>query len=535
MVISCDKSDSFLRIGTKGLLKKIIHEGISWQTPIPGDQVEVHYSVSLEDGGYFDSSRDKETPFTFKLGQKEVIEGWDEGIASMRKGERAIFKIPPQLAYGEIGSPPLIPPNSTLIFDVELVSWYPIRDISGNGGIIKKITREGQGWATPNNADEVLVKYVAKDESGNIISKSDQGLEFSLTNGHLCPAMSKAVKTMRKGEKAELYVKVSYGLSHCRNEISTMDEVKLSTSNLIICIELVSWKSVVDVMGDNIILKKIMKTGEGFDRPNEGSLTKVIYIGKLEDGTIIDKKGSDEVPYEYICAEEQIHEGLDRAIMTMRKGEEASVKITSESISHGSKAGEWISIAPLLFEVKLIDFIKEKPFWKVDFQERMKACEKNKLDGNILFKAGKFQLASRKYEKECNLYHKLIYLEASKIVEYKHSFNDEEKIQANYLQSSCYLNNAACKLKMGEYPEASRLCSKVLELDSFNVKALFRRSEAYMRTSDLEKAEEDIKRALALDPNNKDLKIKQRELKDKQKKYVQHEAQIFSTMISRVS
>lgn len=74
----------------------------------------------------------------------------------MKMGERSLFTVPPEMGYGETGSPPLIPPNATLIFDIELLSWYSIRDITGDGGILKKIIREGEGWATPKDEDEVL-------------------------------------------------------------------------------------------------------------------------------------------------------------------------------------------------------------------------------------------------------------------------------------------------------------------------------------------------------------------------------------------
>ncbi|XP_015056471.1 70 kDa peptidyl-prolyl isomerase-like [Solanum pennellii] len=496
-------------IGKEGLRKKILQKGNSWKTPFHGDEIQVHYRVKLQDGEFFDSSYDRGKTFTFKLGQGEVIKGWDERIATMKKNERAILTIPPNLSYGETGSPPLIPPNSTLIFEIELISWNSIRDISGDGGILKKIIKEGQGWATPRDVDEVLVKYVASSADGKILSQSDDAVEFSLMEGHLYPAMKKSLKTMRKGEIVELIVKPAYyfGNSSFDGDGDGIGILQSSNSNLIIHLELISWKSVVDVIGDNKVLKKIIKAGEGYDHPNEGSLAKVVYIGKLLDGTIFERKGSHEESFEYVCLEGQLYENLDRAIMTMKKGEEAIVTINSHS---------------MFYEIKLVDFNKEKPFWKMETKEKIEACDKIKNEGNVLFKDGNFQCASRKYEK------------ASKFIQFDHSFNNDEKCRANTLRISCYLNNAACKLKMGEHQEASELCSKVIEYDPCNVKALFRRAQAYLRINELEKAEIDINKALEVDPTNRDVKVMYKELKNKQKQYTQQEVEIFSTMLSKL-
>ncbi|KAE8720447.1 FK506-binding protein 1 [Hibiscus syriacus] len=110
-------------IGDKGLKKKLIKEGEGSETPKDGDEVEVHYTGTLLDGTKFDSSRDTGTPFKFKLGRGLVIQGWDDGVETMKKGENALFTIPPELAYGESGFSPSIPPDATLQFDIELLSW----------------------------------------------------------------------------------------------------------------------------------------------------------------------------------------------------------------------------------------------------------------------------------------------------------------------------------------------------------------------------------------------------------------------------
>jgi peptidylprolyl isomerase len=87
-----------------------------------GDTVSIHYTGTLENGTKFDSSYDRKEPFETKIGVGQVIKGWDEGVVGMKVGGKRHLVIPPDLGYGPDGSPPAIPPNSTLIFDVELVA-----------------------------------------------------------------------------------------------------------------------------------------------------------------------------------------------------------------------------------------------------------------------------------------------------------------------------------------------------------------------------------------------------------------------------
>lgn len=91
------------------------------ESPRPGQPVTVHYTGTLENGTKFDSSVDSGRPYEFRIGQGVVIKGWDEGIMTMKVGGKRKLIIPPSLGYGAAGRPPAIPPNATLLFDVELL------------------------------------------------------------------------------------------------------------------------------------------------------------------------------------------------------------------------------------------------------------------------------------------------------------------------------------------------------------------------------------------------------------------------------
>lgn len=174
--------------------------------------MSVHYVGKLLDGTEFDSSRSRNEQFVFTLGAKEVIGGWDIAVKTMKRGEVASFKIDSSFAYGDRGSPPKIPPNATLIFEIELFDWK-LEDITKkkDGGVCKRILLDGIGWDTPNKGATVSIDYSGK--YGERTFEKRTGVTFCLGEGceaGLVPAIEIAVKKMKSGEHCEITVKPEY-------------------------------------------------------------------------------------------------------------------------------------------------------------------------------------------------------------------------------------------------------------------------------------------------------------------------------------
>lgn len=136
-------------IADAGIVFKTVITNGTGPVPLPNQSVTVHYTGKLQNGEQFDSSRDRNEPFKFKLGAGEVIRGWDAGVSSMKVGERAELEISPEDAYGTEGMPPVIPPSATLIFDIELLAIDGVTS-SVTNAFMASADATGSGANTPN-------------------------------------------------------------------------------------------------------------------------------------------------------------------------------------------------------------------------------------------------------------------------------------------------------------------------------------------------------------------------------------------------
>lgn len=203
----------------EGVLKVIKQEGTGVEMPMIGDRVFVHYTGWLLDGTKFDSSLDTRDKFSFDLGKGEVIKAWDIAVATMKVGEVCRITCKPEYAYGSAGSPPKIPPNATLVFEVELFEFRG-EDLTDeeDGGIIRRIRVKGEGYARPNDGAlvEVALEGYYNDQ---VFDRRELRFEIGEAESLDLPCgLEKVIQRMEKGEQAIVYLKPSYGFGNAGKE-----------------------------------------------------------------------------------------------------------------------------------------------------------------------------------------------------------------------------------------------------------------------------------------------------------------------------
>jgi len=394
--------------GDGGVMKEIIREGEGWETPADGVECKVHYVGTLLDGTPFDSSRDRGTPFDFTVGSG-VIKGWSECAKTMKKGELCKVTLSPEYAYGASGSAPKIPPNATLVFEIELLSFkVKETDITKkkDGGIVKRGISEGKkSWVHP-------------------------GYESSCT----------------------YHLKIYHG-----------SQVFLDT---------------------------------------QASGPRTTEIG-------------DESAYKFV----------EKALKNLSKKEKAHFLVKAP-YAFGPAGNPELNIPPntdLDVEMELLSFVKAKEDWGLSFEEKIAASIKRKGEGNVLFQNGQYRAASKKYKRSLKTFEH----EKEKDLE-----ADKKKTLQNDVRLPCHLNLAACQLKLNKPAKAKTQAVKALEIDSRNVKALWRHGLALQDLGDWDAAKKCYDDALAIEPDNKTIMASLKKLRATMTAYDKKQQSLYKNLFA---
>lgn len=282
----------------------------------------------------------------------------------------------------------------------------------------------------------------------------------------------------------------------------------------------------VSTAQDGGVLKKILQAApdNAAGPPPNGDEVEAHYTGRLLDGTKFDSSVDRGTPFKFTIGAGQVIKGWDEGFASMKVGEKALLKCTPD-YAYGA-AGMPPKIpanATLEFEVELLGFrekLKEK--WQMTTEERLKLANKLKTEGTEFFQQQKYDEAIQKYESAANY----------AVGEGLDGKNVPEEERPLYM--SCLSNVAMCQLKIKDYPGAIHSSSKVLETDSANIKALYRRGLARLKLGLLKESKEDLMAAYKIDNTNKDVRKALQQLKETTAAAKQKEKAAFGGFFNKV-
>lgn len=484
------------------VMKALMRPGGGELVPSDGDQVVYHCTVRTLEGVVVESTRSenggKGIPIRHVLGKSKMLLGLLEGIPTMFKGEVAMFKMKPEMHYGEencpVAVPSSFPKDDELHFEIELIDFSKVKVVSDDFGVIKKVIKEGQGWESPREPYEVKARISAKTGDGKFLLSHTEGEPYFFTIGksEVPKGLEMGIGTMAREEKAVIYVTAQY-----LTESSLMPVVD-GHVEVQFEVELVHFIQVRDMLGDGRLIKRRLHDGKGefpMDCPLHDSLLRVHYKGMLlnDEKTVFydTRVDNDGQPLEFGSGEGLVPEGFEMCVRLMLPEEIALVSCPPDyAYDKFPRPTNVPEGAHVQWEIELLGFEMPKDWTGLTFQNIMDEAEKIRVTGNRLFKEGKFELAKAKYEKVLR--------------EFNHvnTQTDEEGKVFAETRNLLHLNVAACLLKLGECRKSIETCNKVLEANPAHVKGLYRRGMAYMAAGDFEEAKNDFEMMLKVDKSS---------------------------------
>ncbi len=351
----------------------------------PGDQVAVHYTGTLEDGTEFDSSAGGE-PIEFVLGQGNVIQGWDEGIALMNVGGKAQLIIPPDLGYGAQGFGP-IPGDATLYFDVELVSAEPIPTVPPpptaepptfvdpddytvtDSGLQYYLLEEGDG-DMPETGEVASVHFTGWIQDGQRFAQSQEGLpiDFIVGEEEILPGWDEMVVLMQVGDVVQFVLPPELALG----EEGAPNGVIPPNATLVFEMELVEIKpppptptpapppvSVEEseyTVTDSGLKFFTITEGSG-ELIESGDQVTLHYRMWDEEGNQIESSYDFGQPVPIVAGAGVAGPGWDEALLMMSSSSRAQFVLTPE-LAYGDQAANAPTEGNLIFEIEIVDVIK---------------------------------------------------------------------------------------------------------------------------------------------------------------------------------
>ncbi|XP_049589307.1 peptidyl-prolyl cis-trans isomerase FKBP5 [Syngnathus scovelli] len=193
----------------QGIIKVVKRQGHG-ERPMIGDKVTIHYTGSLLTGKKFDCSRDRKESFSFNVGKRQVLKAWDIGVLSMQRGEACTLLCKPEYAYGSAGNPDKIPPNSSVLFEIELLKFDFGETLTDDGGLIRRIKVKGDSYLNPNDGAVVDV-HLEGSCDGRLFDIRDVSFVVSESEDKGVPlGVDRAMDKMQKGECCILYLTPKY-------------------------------------------------------------------------------------------------------------------------------------------------------------------------------------------------------------------------------------------------------------------------------------------------------------------------------------